>query len=110
MTPPHQPPHPCAAPMSKPTLRFTFLGLSITSSWGNGHATTYRALTRSLADAGHEVLFLERDVPWYVISWDEFFEKFDENNLAFLYQEELASGETSRFFKFVKRETAGAAH
>lgn len=46
-------------------LTIVILGLSITSSWGNGHATTYRALTRALAERGHEVLFLERDVPWY---------------------------------------------
>ena len=37
------------------------------------------------------------------ISWDEFFRKFEEKNLAFLYQEELKSGETSRFFKLVQR-------
>jgi hypothetical protein len=37
------------------------------------------------------------------ISWDEFFQKFDENNLAFLYQEETADGSTSRFSKFVRR-------
>jgi len=47
------------------TLRITLLGLSITSSWGNGHATTYRALVRALVERGHEVLFLERDRPWY---------------------------------------------
>ncbi|HEX2257149.1 MAG TPA: glycosyltransferase [Afifellaceae bacterium] len=41
------------------------IGLSITSSWGNGHATTYRALTKALARRGHRVTFLERDVPWY---------------------------------------------
>src|SRR5689334_13741193 len=41
------------------------LGLSVTSSWGNGHATTYRGLIRELARRGHDVLFLERDVPWY---------------------------------------------
>ena len=46
-------------------LSFVFLGLSITSSWGNGHATTYRSLVRELAARGHDVLFLERDVPWY---------------------------------------------
>lgn len=51
--------------MSRPSLRFVVLGLSITSSWGNGHATTYRALLRELAARGHEVLFLERDMPWY---------------------------------------------
>ncbi|MDX1665051.1 MAG: hypothetical protein R3272_14765, partial [Candidatus Promineifilaceae bacterium] len=46
-------------------LAFVFLGLSITSSWGNGHATTYRGLISNLAARGHDVLFLERDVPWY---------------------------------------------
>jgi spore maturation protein CgeB len=46
-------------------LRIVFLGLSITSSWGNGHATTYRGLVRELVRRGHDVLFLERDVPWY---------------------------------------------
>src|SRR5438046_1273775 len=46
-------------------MRIVILGLSITSSWGNGHATTYRALMRELSARGHRVLFLERDVPWY---------------------------------------------
>jgi spore maturation protein CgeB len=46
-------------------LRVVVLGLSITSSWGNGHATTYRGLLRAFAARGHDVLFLERDVPWY---------------------------------------------
>jgi spore maturation protein CgeB len=55
--------------VSRP-LRFVFLGLSITSSWGNGHATTYRALLRELSARGHSVLFLERDVPWYASSRD----------------------------------------
>jgi spore maturation protein CgeB len=42
-----------------------FLGLSITSTWGNGHATTYRGLLKEIARRGHHVTFLERDVPWY---------------------------------------------
>lgn len=46
-------------------LRIVVLGLSLSSSWGNGHATTFRALLRGLHARGHEVLFLERDVPWY---------------------------------------------
>ena len=50
--------------MSKP-LDIVILGLSITSSWGNGHATTYRALVRALSARGHNVCFLERDMPWY---------------------------------------------
>jgi spore maturation protein CgeB len=46
-------------------LRITVLGLSITSSWGNGHATTWRALLKALAARGHSITFIERDVPWY---------------------------------------------
>ncbi len=46
-------------------MKFVIIGLSVTSSWGNGHATTYRALLRELANLGHEILFLEKDVPWY---------------------------------------------
>jgi len=38
------------------------------------------------------------------ISWDEFFEIFDENNLDFLYQENTKDGSTSRFFKFVNKD------
>jgi hypothetical protein len=40
------------------------------------------------------------------ISWDEWFKKFDEKKLAFLYQDELKSGQESRFFKLISRETA----
>ncbi|HVY59616.1 MAG TPA: glycosyltransferase [Xanthobacteraceae bacterium] len=46
-------------------LNIVIFGLSITSSWGNGHATTYRALVKALAARGHQVTFLERDTPWY---------------------------------------------
>jgi spore maturation protein CgeB len=52
------------------SLDVVFLGLSITSSWGNGHATTYRGLVRELSARGHRVLFLERDVPWYAANRD----------------------------------------
>lgn len=55
--------------MSGP-LRIVFAGLSITSSWGNGHATNYRGLVRALAARGHDVLFLERDKPWYAAHRD----------------------------------------
>ncbi|HYC92778.1 MAG TPA: glycosyltransferase [Thermoanaerobaculia bacterium] len=51
-------------------MKIVILGLSITSSWGNGHATTYRALVRELAARGHEITFLERDVPWYAAHRD----------------------------------------
>jgi spore maturation protein CgeB len=51
-------------------LRIVILGLSITSSWGNGHATTYRSLMRALTRRGHDVLFLEREAPWYAANRD----------------------------------------
>src|SRR3982751_1328788 len=51
-------------------LDIVVLGLSITSSWGNGHATTFRSLLRALARRGHRILFLERDVPWYAENRD----------------------------------------
>jgi spore maturation protein CgeB len=56
--------------VTAPPLHIVILGLSITSSWGNGHATTYRALVRELAARGHDVLFLERDVAWYAANRD----------------------------------------
>lgn len=46
-------------------MRLVVLGLSLSSSWGNGHATTYRALLKAFAERGHDILFLERDMPWY---------------------------------------------
>ena len=46
-------------------LNVVIIGLSVTSSWGNGHATTWRALIEALVKRGHRVTFLERDVPWY---------------------------------------------
>lgn len=52
-------------------LDLVILGLSITSSWGNGHATTYRGLVKALLRRGHRVRFLERDVPWYAANRDE---------------------------------------
>jgi len=52
------------------SLDIVILGLSITSSWGNGHATTFRGLIRELAARGHRVTFLERDVPWYAAHRD----------------------------------------
>ncbi|HZB26036.1 MAG TPA: hypothetical protein VE379_07880, partial [Vicinamibacterales bacterium] len=51
-------------------MRIAILGLALTSSWGNGHATTYRALMKALCARGHDVLFLERDVPWYAENRD----------------------------------------
>ena len=46
-------------------MNLLVLGLSLGSSWGNGHATTFRALLAAFAARGHDVTFLEREVPWY---------------------------------------------
>jgi spore maturation protein CgeB len=54
----------------RPSDEIIFIGLSITSSWGNGHASTYRSLLRGLHELGHRVLFLECDRPWYASNRD----------------------------------------
>jgi spore maturation protein CgeB len=46
-------------------LQIVFFGLTISSSWGNGHATPYRALVRALHETGVDIVFYERDVPYY---------------------------------------------
>jgi spore maturation protein CgeB len=46
------------------------IGLTLSSSWGNGHATTFRALLAGLHADGHNLLFLERDMPWYAAHRD----------------------------------------
>ena len=51
-------------------LNIVILGLSITSSWGNGHATTFRSLVKELDKLGHKVSFFERDKPWYASNRD----------------------------------------
>lgn len=58
-------------PRSSSSLDVVIIGLAITSSWGNGHATTYRALLKGLARRGHRVTFLECDQPWYAAHRDE---------------------------------------
>jgi len=51
-------------------MKVVLAGVSVTSSWGNGHATNYRALMRALQARGHDVVFLERDMPWYAAQRD----------------------------------------
>ncbi|HEV2569576.1 CgeB family protein [Sphingomonas sp.] len=51
-------------------MKLVVLGLSLSSSWGNGHATTFRALLKAFAARGHSILFLERDKPWYASNRD----------------------------------------
>lgn len=51
-------------------MRLVVFGLSITSSWGNGHATLWRSLCRAMVARGWRVTFFERDVPWYAAARD----------------------------------------
>ena len=51
-------------------MKLVVFGLSVSSSWGNGHATLWRGLIRALADLGHRVVFYERDVPYYAQNRD----------------------------------------
>ena len=46
-------------------MRFVIFGLTVSSSWGNGHATIWRGLCKALGRAGHSVTFFEKDVPYY---------------------------------------------
>jgi spore maturation protein CgeB len=51
-------------------MKFVVFGLSVSSSWGNGHATLWRGLCAALAKRGHLVIFFERDVPYYAAHRD----------------------------------------
>lgn len=66
--------------------------------------------------SGEDIGILRIDFPGYSgeeslepISWDQFFEKFDERNLSLIYQEETAGGQKSNFNKLVSAETAESA-
>lgn len=52
-------------------MNIAIFGLAISSSWGNGHATTYRALCKGLHQRGHRVTFFERDAEWYRSNRDQ---------------------------------------
>jgi spore maturation protein CgeB len=72
-----------------------FIGLSITSSWRNGHASTYRALIHGLHRLGQKVLFLERDQPWYASNRDAPILPYCQSRL-YLDVEELRARYTPR--------------
>jgi hypothetical protein len=73
----------------------------------DGHPATVAGTARKGEGAGLlRIDFDPRDEKLERISWDEFFEKFDEEGLVFLYQDATKDGKTSRFHKFVERETA----
>src|SRR5690348_16008134 len=51
-------------------MKFVIFGLTISSSWGNGHATLWRGLCRALTRQKHRVVFFESDVPYYAANRD----------------------------------------
>jgi spore maturation protein CgeB len=51
-------------------VKFVLFGLTVSSSWGNGHATLWRGMIRALATRGHQVVFFERDQPFYAVHRD----------------------------------------
>jgi hypothetical protein len=72
------------------------------------------ATIKGTAEKGEEAGLLRIDMPGGAanpplepVTWDEFFNKFDEEKLAFLYQEAKADGEASFFSKFIERDGAG---
>jgi spore maturation protein CgeB len=51
-------------------MKLVIFGLTITSSWGNGHATLWRGLVKALSRRGHHISFFERNVPYYAQTRD----------------------------------------
>src|SRR5436190_17576983 len=51
-------------------MKLVIFGLTVSSSWGNGHATLWRGLCRALIQRGHRIVFFERDVPYYAAHRD----------------------------------------
>ncbi|NDV89016.1 glycosyltransferase [Aurantimonas aggregata] len=81
----------------RPPFDIVVVGLTLSSSWGNGHATTFRSLLKGLDALGSRVLFLEREKPWYASHRDlpdpdfctlEFYDEVEE--LAARYGDDLA--------------------
>src|SRR5438477_13016116 len=83
-------------------MKIVICGLSITSSWGNGHATTFRALTRALRARGHTTVFFEKDLEWYASNRDlpeppfcrvHIYERW--NDIVHLLRRELAGADVA---------------
>jgi spore maturation protein CgeB len=62
-------------------MKLVVFGLTISSSWGNGHATLWRGLIRSLSRRGWHVVFFERDATWYAGARD--FWEIENGELVF---------------------------
>ena len=69
-----------------------------------GRPATVKGTEENGEEAGILRISFRNDESLETIEWDEFFEKFEEEGLAFLYQEQTSDGSQSRFFKLVERE------
>ncbi len=101
------------APVS---MKLVIFGLTVSSSWGNGHATLWRGLIRSLVRRGHEIHFFERDVPYYTQHRDlwelpgahlHFYDDWDD--AARLARRELRDADVSMVSSYCPDALAGAA-
>jgi hypothetical protein len=75
--------------------------------WAEKHAGRPARVKGTEDRSGEGILrfdFAKPDDKLEPISWEEFFETFDERKLAFLHQDKTADGKVSRFFKFVRRD------
>jgi spore maturation protein CgeB len=70
-------------------MKIVIFGLSVTSSWGNGHATLLRGLLKALRDLGHVTRFFERDTPYYAAHRDAPFLSFAQVHLYSDWNENL---------------------
>src|SRR5438093_772554 len=83
---------------------------SAATTAGKSKAASARGSKPSMVE-GTQILRLNFDEPGgddddklKEVSWEEFFQVFDDSDLSFLYSEQTAKGQTSRFFKFVRKE------
>jgi len=83
-------------------MKLVVFGLTISSSWGNGHATLWRGLVRALARRGWTVVFFERDVSWYAgardlhaIEGGELLLYSDWDDVTFLARRHLADADAA---------------
>src|SRR4051812_40275994 len=63
-------------------MKIVIFGLTVSSSWGNGHATLWRGGIRALARRGHRVVFFEHDVPYYA-GWHRDLHELEGGELVF---------------------------
>ena len=75
-------------------MKIVIFGLTVSSSWGNGHATLWRGLLKALARRGHDVVFFERDTPFYRDNRD--LHVLDDAELVIYPDWETVKGRASR--------------